>query len=62
MADIERTSLELLEKVRKRIPGAPEAAPPAKSLIDEIIRLCRYKLNQWSGPNRGRPPGQTPPS
>jgi hypothetical protein len=62
MADVERSSLALLERVRLRAPGTPEAAPPAINHIEELVRTCLVRLRQWTGPRRGRPPGQTPPS
>jgi len=62
MADVERTSSALLERVRAHAPGTPEVPPPANSHMDEIVRTCHLRLRQWTGPKRGRPPGQTPPA
>ena len=62
MNGIVRTSRELLDKIKAREPGAPETALPALSLASEITRISLFKLKRWHGPNRGRPPGQTPPA
>lgn len=62
MFEVERTSLELLDRVRIREPGVPETPPPALNRIETITRACRIKLRLWSGPKRGRPPGESPPA
>ena len=61
MADVERTATDLLERVRARAPGIPEAPPPENNHVDEVVRTCHLRLRQWTGPKRGRPPGDTPP-